>query len=151
MAATLFFVWLTISLFFLIIELAGVSFFFFLSFSLAALFAAVTSLFDISFAVQLLIFLSLSIVCIFFLRYRFNPTRIQSVATNVQALVGEKGAVIKTIAPGISGQVKMKGEIWPARSLSHELIIEGNEIQVVDIKGNHLIVKRAGKAPEVET
>lgn len=59
--------------------------------------------------------------------------------TNVDALVGEKGIVIKEITPKKSGQVKIKGETW--RAESNEIIPETKQVVVESISGVTVRVK----------
>lgn len=62
--------------------------------------------------------------------------------TNIYALKSKRAKVMKRIVPPESGRVKVKGEIWSARSFEHEIIEEGLYVEVVDVKGSHLIVKK---------
>ena len=56
-----------------------------------------------------------------------------------EALIGEVALVRKTLAP--AGQVEVKGEIWPARSLNGKTIPKKSKVEIVKIEGNTLLVK----------
>lgn len=139
----LFFIWLSIVVLFFLIELLGVSYFFFLSFSLGALATALLSLYTQNLAYNFLCFLSASAIFFVLLRVIFNPRRYYSKIspTNVDRLIGMQGIVVKTIAPGISGQVKIDGTVWSARVEMSTVIVEGKLIKVVKIQGCHVIVR----------
>lgn len=60
---------------------------------------------------------------------------------NSFSLIGKNGIVISSIN-GIesTGQVKVKGEIWSAKSKNDSIIEEGTEIEVLEIDGVKLLV-----------
>jgi membrane protein implicated in regulation of membrane protease activity len=60
--------------------------------------------------------------------------------SNVQALIGQHGQVIKTITKLEFGQVKLNGEIWTAAS--EEEIDVQTKVSVIGIDGVKLIVKK---------
>lgn len=62
-------------------------------------------------------------------------------ATNIDRLPGMRGMVTKTIAPGISGQVKIEGQVWSARAINTDIIVEDTMIEVVRVQGCHVIVR----------
>jgi len=47
----------------------------------------------------------------------------------------------KTLDP--AGQVEVKGEIWPARSLDGKIILKGTKVEIVKVEGNTLYVKES--------
>jgi len=59
--------------------------------------------------------------------------------TGSEALIGEQAIVIKTLEP--EGQIKVKGEIWPARSLNEKTIVKKSKVEIIRVEGNTLIVK----------
>ena len=59
-------------------------------------------------------------------------------ATGPSALVGEAGVVLKALRP--TGQIKIRNEIWRARSHDESEIREGTTVCVVDIVGGTVIV-----------
>jgi membrane protein implicated in regulation of membrane protease activity len=64
-------------------------------------------------------------------------------ATGPAALVGQEAEVVQTLAP--SGQVRVGGERWLARSASGEHILAGRRIRVVDVDGLTLVVQQIAK------
>jgi membrane-bound serine protease (ClpP class) len=64
------------------------------------------------------------------------------VRTGVEGLVGERGEVIVRCAP--VGRVRLRGEIWNARS--EEPLESGEEVRVEAVDGLTLVVARAGTA-----
>lgn len=149
--ATFFLIWLIVSLLFFLIELAGVIFFFFLSFALGALTTAICSLYGLSVISQILVFLGTSVIAFVMMRFIFNPHRYKPNVTNVDILLGKKGVVINDITPGMMGQAKIGGEIWAARSLGTEIIIKGALVEVTKVQGCHLVVKKLEQAEGVQS
>lgn len=64
---------------------------------------------------------------------------ISTKATNVDAVIGKKGVVIKPISPFKAGQVKLGDEVWRATAESE--IAEGSAVTVVSISGVTITVK----------
>jgi membrane protein implicated in regulation of membrane protease activity len=64
------------------------------------------------------------------------------VTTGAEGLVGERGEVIVRCAP--RGRVRLRGEIWNARS--EEPLELGEEVRVEAVEGLTLLVARAGNA-----
>ena len=61
--------------------------------------------------------------------------------TGPEALIGLEAEVIKELNP--TGQVKLRGEIWQAESLSGETIPEKSKVKIVKVEGNTLYVKES--------
>lgn len=138
----LFFIWLSVVVVFFLIEMMGVSYFFFFSFSLGALCAALLSLYIPNIFFQALTFLGASALFFVLLRVVFHPAKYnKGLATNIDRIVGMRGIVIKSIAPGITGQVKVDGVIWSAHAITSEIIVEGVQVEIVRVQGAHVIVK----------
>lgn len=64
------------------------------------------------------------------------------VLTNVYALKGQRGIVLKSVTPKTTGVVKIGGEVWSARTAREEVIAVGSTVEVIDVIGVHLIVER---------
>jgi len=141
----LLFIWLIIAMFFLLLEMGAPGLFFFLAFFFGALITAVSTFFIGSLAAQAVIFLVGSgvsfLILHFWVRRKIKATRKES-ATNIYALEGKRAKVIKPILPVGVGQVKVFGEIWSARSHTGEAIAEGEVVEIVNVKGSHLVVIR---------
>lgn len=65
---------------------------------------------------------------------------IKTKATNVDALIGKKGIVLKSITPQKTGQVKVEGETWRAEADS--TIDEQAQVVVESVSGVTLLVKK---------
>lgn len=107
-------IWLAVALVMLVIEAltVGLATIWFAAGALVALLAA---LLDFSIAVQIVLFLAVSICLLVFTRKIFvGKLKAGSEKTNVDALVGEKGVVISPIHPYEVGQVKVGGQVWSA-------------------------------------
>jgi len=144
----LLFIWLLIAMFFLLLEMGVPGLFFFLSFFFGALITAFSTFFTDSLAAQAVIFLIASgisfLVLHFWVKKKIGIARKES-ATNIYALEGKRAKVIKPILPVGVGQVKIFGEIWSARSHTGEAISENEIVEIVNVKGSHLVVIRLGK------
>jgi membrane protein implicated in regulation of membrane protease activity len=142
--AMLFFLWLIVSLSFFMVELVGITLFFFISFALGAVCAAIATLF-VSLWFQVGIFFVASISAFVFMRFIFNPHHYAKRVTNIDVLPGKRAVVIKNIAPGLMGQAKVSGELWAARAITDDIILEGAVVEVIRVEGCHIFVKTLGK------
>ncbi|MGN0736129.1 MAG: NfeD family protein [Anaerovoracaceae bacterium] len=107
-------IWLAVALVMLVIEAltVGLATIWFAAGALVALLAA---LLDFSIAVQIVLFLAVSICLLVFTRKIFvEKLKAGSEKTNVDALLGEKGVVVSPIHPYEVGQVKVGGQVWSA-------------------------------------
>jgi len=90
--------------------------------------------------VQLITFSVCTVLFIIFTRplvFKFFSK--SDVLSNVDALVGRQGQVLKAISPLETGQVKLNGEIWTAAS--DEEIGVNSKVEVLRVEGVKLIVK----------
>jgi len=60
--------------------------------------------------------------------------------TGSESLIGLEAEVIKELNP--AGQVKMKEEIWSAKSENLEKVQEGEKVKIVKVEGNTLLVQK---------
>ena len=109
--------------------------------ALEAMFAAMAGM---SFTIQMVIFIAVSVVLLIFTKpfaKKLLNGRIE--ATNAPALIGKYGIVTEEINNiEAVGAVKIDGKIWTARSSDErEIIKEGAEVKILDIQGVKLIVK----------
>jgi membrane protein implicated in regulation of membrane protease activity len=133
--------WLTIGLLFLLFELSNSGLFFFISFFFGALAAALIAGIMQSWVVELSVFLVVSAIMFCVLRMWTEKQCTKKMQrTNIDALIGTKGLVLQSIEPFALGYVKVGTEIWAARS---DMRIEvGDEVEVVMVRGAHLVVKK---------
>ncbi len=85
-----------------------------------------------------------SVICIAYValgrRYVHRWTAVKKVRTNIDAIIGRQGIVLKSIAKNVDGRVKVGNEQWRARA--EENIKEGDEIVVISVSGVTLIVEK---------
>lgn len=143
--------WLIAAGVFFIVEMATIGF---LSFwlGIGALLAMATSFFVDSIIVQSIVFLSSSTLLIIFTKPLVNkfikvPKEIK---TNAYSIVGKKGIVVSKInnTDG-SGQIKIDGEVWSAKSMNDEEIEKNTEIEITEIDGVKAVVKKVSKKTTV--
>ena len=134
--------WIVIAIVCGVVEIATLGFWF-LWLSLSALLVALGVKAGLLSAlnIQLITFSSFTLLFIVFTRplmLKFFSKN--DVLSNVDALVGQQGQVVKAITLLESGQVKLKGEIWTAAA--DEEIAVSSPVEVVRIEGVKLIVKK---------
>ena len=138
-----FFVWLILSVLGFIFEMGHPGLFFFLSFSIGALLAAISTSCISSIATQVVILFIGTLLGFFMLKSWLKNHRdfVQDAQnTNVYALAKKCGSI--TFADGDIVQAKVDGQIWTVRSDDRFKV--GDNVQVLDVKGCKLIVKRLG-------
>jgi len=85
-----------------------------------------------------------SIICVAYValgrRYVHRWTMVSKAKTNIDAIIGQQGIVLKSIARNADGLVKVGNEQWRARA--EENIKEGEEIVVTSVSGVTLIVEK---------
>ena len=117
----------------------------FASLAFSAFMAAGVNALGFNMAVQGLTFGIAAVLSLFILRpiaLKNLKKRTPDFATNVDALVGVPALTISVVTYR-SGQIKLNGEIWSARSQSGE-IAEDSKVQVVAIEGATAVVTRKG-------
>ncbi|MFC1908620.1 NfeD family protein [Chloroflexota bacterium] len=84
------------------------------------------------------------IVCIIYValgrRYIHRWTLVKTSKTNIDAIIGKHGIVLRNIAKNVDGSVRIGNEQWRARA--EEDIKEGEEIVVASVSGVTLIVEK---------
>jgi membrane-bound serine protease (ClpP class) len=68
--------------------------------------------------------------------------------TGAAAMIGELGSALTPLVPGVSGQVRVHGEIWRASSSSH--VAAGARVRVRGLSGLTLEVEPLAVAPSME-
>ena len=142
--------WLIAAGVFFIIEMATIGFLVFWL-GIGALLAMVTSFITDSIFIQALVFVVTSTLLLIFTRPLVNKfIKIpKEIKTNAYSIIGKKGIVISKInnIEG-SGQIKIDGEIWSAKSFADEDIPENTEIEIVEIDGVKTVVKEVSQKEE---
>ena len=134
--------WLIIAGLFFVGEIATVGFLIFW-FGVGALIAMLVSFFTSNIIIQTTIFVISSAILIFATKpFVKKFADVKKTNTNVYSIIGKRALVIKTIDPIHSvGQIKINGEVWTAESEDNQVIEEGLEVEIIEIKGVKAIVK----------
>lgn len=135
-------IWMIIGILCVVIEIFDPAFFF-LSLGAAAIITGLLSFIIGNTALQITIFAVLSFIA--FLLMRKLGKKILTNAgseTNVYALKGKIGRVIKEIPANGKGYVKVGGEEWSAVEKNNLPLAEDINVLIVDIEGNKLIVEK---------
>ena len=137
-------IWLVLLVVFILVEIAtvGLLTIWFAGGALAAFFI---SLADFGTAVQVIVFLIVSLALVLLIRplaqKKFNSGHIR---TNAQTLIGEEAVVLEPIDNLQSkGRVMIRGQEWSARSVDDkEKFNKDDVVQVMSISGVKLMVRR---------
>jgi len=113
-------------------------------FALGAVVAWFFAMLGFGFMIQLSVFLLTSIVLVYYTRpFAKEVLKIGHTRTNADRLIGEVGVVIKRIDPvNSTGQIKILGEIWSARTDDKKAIEKDEKVRVKVIKGVKVIVEK---------
>jgi membrane protein implicated in regulation of membrane protease activity len=117
----------------------------FASLAFSAFMAAGVNALGFNMAVQGITFGIAAVISLFILRpiaLKNLKKRTPDFATNVDALVGAPALTISLVNDR-SGQVKLNGEIWSARSESGEIAAD-SKVQVIAIEGATAVVNQKG-------
>lgn len=132
--------WLLIAIIFGIIELGTLGLTT-IWFALGAIVTMFFAMIGIGIVWQILIFLIVSGILLYFTRPIADKyLKIGKVRTNVDSVIGTIGLVTKQIEEFNTGQVKVQGQIWTAKSYDGSVIEEGTEIKVIKVEGVKLLV-----------
>lgn len=137
--------WFLTAFLFLLLELGHPGLLFFVSFAFGAFAAGMASLVIEELVLQVGVFLGATIVALAVLKYwlvRYATHTPKHGHSNIYALEGKRGLVVKEISPNQPGQVDLNGEIWLARTPHDGVVPVGTEVVVLHVKGAHLVVNK---------
>lgn len=111
-------------------------------FSIGGVFGMIASLCGLDTTWQIIIFLAASAITLLFTRPLVkDKLKMKKTKTNADMAVGQEGVVIEQIDPVMgTGQVKLGGQVWSAKSDSK--IEAGELVRIREIKGVHLFVEK---------
>ncbi len=111
-------------------------------FVIGALAAAIVSFFVPNFAVQFALFVGVSLVMLLVTKpFVSKIKRAKAEPTNADMNIGKTAIVIQQINNTEStGQVKLAGSTWTARTVNGEVVEEGQKVIVQEISGVKLMV-----------
>ena len=135
-------IWVAIGIVCIIIEIFTPGFLF-MSFGIGAIITGIFEwIFTIGIPYQIMVFAVVTFVVFLFMR-KISKKIIsdENEPTNVNALIGKRGTVIKDIPVDDRGYVKVGGEEWSAVSENNIMLEKGKKVVVHKIEGNKLIVK----------
>ncbi len=85
-----------------------------------------------------------SLICVAYVvlgrRYVHRWTTVKKEKSNVDAIIGREGIVLKSIVKHFDGRIRIDNQQWRARA--EEDIQEGDEVVVTGIRGATLIVEK---------
>lgn len=138
--------WLIIAGLFFIGEMITVGFLVFW-FGVGALIAMIVSFFTSNIIIQTTVFVISSTILLLATKpFVKKFVDVKPTNTNAFSIIGKKAIVTKEINLHSVGQIKINGEVWSAESENDEIIPEGVEVEIVQIKGVKAIVKLAIRA-----
>ncbi len=73
-------------------------------------------------------------------RYVHKWTAVKKAKTNIDAIIGRRGIVLRSIAKNVDGRVKVGNEQWRAKA--EEDIKQGDEVVVTSVSGATLVVEK---------
>lgn len=135
--------WLIAAGLFFVIEIATVGFLVFWL-GIGAILAMITSFITNSFVIQFVVFLISSTLLIIFTKPLINKfVKIpEEVKTNAYSIIGKRAIVVIPINNTTgTGQIKIDGELWSAKSFNDENIPKNAEVEILDITGVKAVVK----------
>ena len=135
--------WLLIAGFFLILEIITFGFLVFW-FAIAALITMVFSFFITNVIAQVIIFITISTVLLFATKPFVEKitSKDKKIKTNAFSIEGKVAKVIKSVDPiEGTGQIKLNGEVWSAKSHNDTFIEIDTEVLIESIDGVKAIVK----------
>lgn len=134
-------IWIIVAVIFAVIEAVTLGLLT-IWFTVGAVLACIADLLGAPPLLQVIVFLVSSILLLYFTKpIAKKKLKIGSVATNVDALVGQVGVVTEDIIPHYTGQVKLGGQIWTAIADRKETtIVKGTEVRILRVEGVKLVV-----------
>ena len=136
-------VWIVVGIICLIIEIFTPGFLF-MSFGIGAILTGVVeSIFTLEVPYQILIFAVITFLVFISMRKLSKKLISKSTEeTNIYALKGKNGKVVKEIPVDGKGYVKVGGEEWSAVSADGTKIAKEEKVVIENVEGNKLIVKK---------
>ena len=111
-------------------------------FAIGALVAMLVAFIVDSFMIQLLVFLTVSLILVATTRkVAMDKLKIGRIKTNIDELIGKEAVVIKDIEPYMAGEVKLDGKVWRAVSESKQVYKVDEVVVVLRIEGVTIITK----------
>ena len=92
---------------------------------------------------QIILFVVITALCIIFLRpIEKKCISKKTIATNISSFIGQKSKLITPITENELGTIKLNGVLWNVKSENNEPINENEKVEIIEISGNTLTVKK---------
>jgi membrane protein implicated in regulation of membrane protease activity len=120
-------------------------------FGIGALAAALAALLGVGFIGQFLVFAIVSVSLTFLSRKIFQgfQDKNSEILTGIDSIVGQIGTVSNSSKGSLKkGEVKVFGSTWAAISDDGELLVEGEKVEVIGVKGTTILVQKYKELPE---
>lgn len=115
-------------------------------FAVGSLAALITASLGFGLPVQIIVFVIVAVILVVYTRpIAKKVLKVGHNKTNIDALIGQNGYVIKSIEGKSVGQVKLGGQIWTAKGPGQETFEVDEEVEVLAIEGVKLIVRKVDK------
>lgn len=134
-------IWLFLALLFIMFEIGTPGLFFSLSFAFGALSASVGAWNNLTILSQWGFFFGGAIVSLLILKALVAVDASGSEATNVHALIGKQGIVVKETIECNPAQIKVGGECWLALTEDGQPLQNKKIVTIINVTGTKLIVK----------
>ena len=133
--------WIILAFIFLIGELLSGGFYL-LSIGMGSIAAAILNYLQFSITIQIIAFILITLIFILISRPLYRKLNKNTVdkKSNTERLIGLKAKVTEDIDSHNIGTINVNGEVWKA--VSDEKISEGEEVEITDIEGVKLKVKK---------
>lgn len=115
-------------------------------FVIGALTALILALLGVTQTIQIIVFLAVSVICLLLFLFvgkpRLNKTINATEKTNADRIIDQEGLVIETINPlENTGLIRVRGQIWSARTYHDQVIEKDSLVLVKEIKGVKAVVE----------
>jgi len=134
-------IWLALTVIFAVVEAAtlGLTAIWFAAGSLVAMVAA---LLHAPLWLQVVLFLLVAAVTLYFTRGLAKNYNVSRQKTNADRVIGMEGIVLQQIDnEHAAGQVRVNGQVWTARSVTQQIIVAGARVTIKAIEGVKVIVE----------
>ena len=142
------YLWLVLGVILIIAEIFTLGFVLFW-FGLGAVAAAIAGFLGAGIGIQFLIFAIVSIALTAMSRtlfVKYLPNGGEQFRTGVDSLPGKIGTVTGASKGALNeGAVKVYGSTWTAFPIDDNALIEGEKVEVVEVKGSSIYVRRVGE------
>ncbi len=115
-------------------------------FAVGSLAALITASLGFGLPVQIIVFVIVAVILLVYTRpIAKKVLKVGHNKTNIDALIGQYGYVVKSIESKSVGQVKLGGQIWTAKGPGQETFEVDEKVEVLAIEGVKLIVRKVDK------